>query len=68
VLPETMLVDYEGEVDLQYPGRLAERIRLLQRQPHLMDLRFELPEQARTQFSYDVLSQLWSKCVAKLVP
>lgn len=56
LLPEMMLLDYEGEVDLQYPARLADRIRLLQARPELLELRRSLPEIARRECSYDRLS------------
>jgi hypothetical protein len=56
LLPEVMLVDYEGELDSAYPSRLAQRIRLLHRHRSLLEVRLRLPEVARRLCSYDVLS------------
>jgi hypothetical protein len=64
VLPELMLLDYLGEVDPDYPVRLADRIRLLQTQPALLELRRMLPGLAKKQFSYDVLSSDWSAFIS----
>jgi glycosyltransferase involved in cell wall biosynthesis len=56
LLPEIMLLDYEGEVDPAYPGRLAARIRELAQSPGLMDARLELPALAARHCSYETLS------------
>ena len=66
VLPDLMLVDYCGEVDTAYPHKLAERIRLLQCQPKLLELRHSLPATARELFSYDVLSANWSRYTGQI--
>ena len=66
VLPDLMLLDYEGEVDTGYPARLAERIRLLQSQPGLLDLRRSLPGLARELCSYEELSKHWIELVRQL--
>ncbi|HTI68373.1 MAG TPA: glycosyltransferase [Candidatus Limnocylindria bacterium] len=63
ILPDSMLLDYHGEVDLGYPARIAERVRLLLRRKDLMDLRHTLPAKARELFSYDVLAREWSAFV-----
>lgn len=52
LLPELMLLDYAGEVDRDYPGRLAQRIRQLWQNPELMELRKVLPSLARQHCDY----------------
>lgn len=66
ILPDLMLLDYEGDVDAHYPLRLAERIRLLQRQPQLLELRRSLPQTARELCSYEQLSQQWDRLIRSL--
>jgi glycosyltransferase involved in cell wall biosynthesis len=56
VLPDEMLVEYDGTVDRGYPARLAERIRVLARDPSRLQLARTLPGIARREFSYDVLA------------
>ncbi len=56
LLPEIMLLDFNHEVDRDYPARLADRIRLLQGQPDLLEARHALPILARQECSYDFLS------------
>lgn len=57
LLPDLMLLDYDGEVDDGYPGRLAQRVRLLQSQPGLLDVRRTMPPLASKECNYDLLSQ-----------
>lgn len=57
LLPELMLLDYEGEVDAGYPARLAERVRMLWQRRELLEVRRAMPALAKTQFDYSVLSQ-----------
>lgn len=52
LLPGLMLLDYAGEVDDAYPGRLSGRIRQLWENPVLMDLRKALPSLARQHCDY----------------
>ncbi len=59
LLPDAMLVPYEGEVDLAYPHRLAERIRGLATHPEQRELRLTLPAIAAATCSYEVLSRDW---------
>jgi glycosyltransferase involved in cell wall biosynthesis len=66
VLPEPMLVDYEGEVDSAYPGRIAERVRALVREPEALDARLTLPALAEELFSYDVLSAQFNELIESL--
>lgn len=66
LLPELMLMDYVGEVDPDYPPRLAERIQMLHAQPHLLDLRHTLPDMARRECSYEILSEMLAKLVGGL--
>lgn len=64
VLPESMLLDYEGEVDRGYPDRLAARIRQLYHHPHELDQRRELPAKARALCAYEVLAARFLEVVA----
>lgn len=57
LLPELMLLDYNGEVDDGYPDRLAKRVRLLQSQPELLEVRRTMPPLAFRECNYDLLSQ-----------
>lgn len=52
LLPGLMLLDYAGDVDKEYPGRLAQRIRQLWDNPELMTLRTTLPRLARQHCDY----------------
>lgn len=63
VLPEAMLLNYEGEVDGDYPKHLAARLRELWNNPAMLDTRRELPQRAEELFSYDVLSPLFLQTV-----
>lgn len=57
VLPDDMLVDYEGSFDRSYPSRLADRLReLLHRKPPWPS-QSECVELADRYFSYDHLAQ-----------
>ncbi len=57
LLPELMLLDYEGEVDTRYPTRLAERVRLLCQRRELLEVRRSMPALAKSLFDYSVLSR-----------
>ena len=57
VLPQEMLVDYEGVVDPSYPGRLADRVRRLLETPDRLGAGAELVPVARERFSYTVLAE-----------
>lgn len=43
LLPDEMLLDYAGEVDASYPGRIAAKLRLLHGNPARLALRDGLP-------------------------
>jgi glycosyltransferase involved in cell wall biosynthesis len=64
ILPEPMLLDYEGEVDRGYPGRLAERIRHLHLHPDVLELRHELPAKVQKLCAYDVLARRFVEVIA----
>ena len=66
VLPELMLLDYDGEVDRSYPKRLAERVRLLYEHPDKLAIRLELPAKARELCSYDVLAGRFQSVIAQV--
>jgi glycosyltransferase involved in cell wall biosynthesis len=59
LLPESMLVPYNGEVDDGYPARLAEHIRHLVSNPASLDIRQTLPGIAQRNCSYEILSRQW---------
>lgn len=56
VLPELMLLDFNGEVDRGYPQRVADRVRLLCKSRELLEIRRSLPGVARQLCDYNVLS------------
>lgn len=66
LLPGPMLVDYEGEVDRGYPGKLAARVREVFASPELRALGETLPAKARELCNYETLSEQWSGLVASL--
>jgi glycosyltransferase involved in cell wall biosynthesis len=57
VLPDEMLVDYEGVIDRSYPGRLAERLRALLAAPSRLRAGAALVPVARERFAYPVLTE-----------
>jgi glycosyltransferase involved in cell wall biosynthesis len=56
LLPDLMLIDFNGEVDRSYPKRLAERIRLLQSKPALLEARHGTTSLAAQECNYSHLS------------
>jgi glycosyltransferase involved in cell wall biosynthesis len=56
VLPEEMLVEYDGTVDRSYPARLADRIERLLADPSILVRGCANVALARTAFDYDVLT------------
>jgi glycosyltransferase involved in cell wall biosynthesis len=56
VLPDEMLVPYDGSVDRGYPQRLVERLRALARDRAGLELARTLPAIARREFDYGVLA------------
>ena len=56
VLPEEMLVPYDGLVDRAYPGRLAERVRVLADDRAQLTLRDRGPAIAHEHFDYNRLA------------
>lgn len=64
LLPEIMLVDYQGEVDREYPQRLAARIRYLFNNRGAMTARHSLKEIAERECSYPVLSRQFDEVIA----
>jgi len=59
LLPPEMVIPFNGEVDTDYPGRLAARIREVLTTPGMLALRGALPERAAAVCSYEVLSREW---------
>ena len=67
LLPDCMLVEYHGEVDAEYPHRLAERLRALCANRSLLEARHSLKAVAERHCSYAVLSQQFSRLVASVI-
>ncbi len=59
LLPPEMVIPFNGEVDPEYPDRLARRIREVLANPEMLALRKSLPERAARTCSYEVLSREW---------
>jgi glycosyltransferase involved in cell wall biosynthesis len=66
LLPPEMLVEYVGEVDEAYPGRLAARIRELVADPARLELRKAMPALAERHCSYPVLAKQWLELVERV--
>ncbi len=66
LLPPRMLVDYEGEVDEDYPRKLAERFRELWQNPELLRAGRDLQEVAEQNCGYAVLSEKFNRVIGKL--
>jgi glycosyltransferase involved in cell wall biosynthesis len=57
LLPDEMLVEYHGTVDLEYPARLAERMRALMANPARLLAGRNGIEVARSRLDYEVLAR-----------
>jgi hypothetical protein len=57
LLPDSMLIEYHGALDNEYPHRLARRIEAIRRDPTILELRHTLPPVAEQHCSYGVLSE-----------
>lgn len=66
VLPELMLLNFNGEVDRGYPQRVADRVRLLCQSRELLEIRRSLPGVARQLCDYNVLSGQLADLVRQL--
>jgi len=64
VLPKEMLLEYEGEVDVFYPQLLANQIREVYQNRHLLDARKGLKAIAEQNFSYAVLRKQFNEVIA----
>ena len=67
VLPDSMLVPYDGTFDTRYPAKVADRIRDLVRAETLFSNRVECTAIARSLFDYDVLAKRYGALIAKLL-
>ena len=67
VLPDNMLVPYDGDRDLQYPQKLAARIRSLLAQGTKFGFRPESVEIAKQYFDYDFLAAKYGDVIQKLL-
>lgn len=63
LLPEPMLLDFEGAVDRAYPRRLAQRVRDLVANPDSLSIRHALSSRVREICSYPVLSEQWTRLI-----
>jgi glycosyltransferase involved in cell wall biosynthesis len=57
LLPDSMLIEYHGDVDGEYPQRLAKRIETIWRDQSILEVRHTLPSVAKRYCSYPVLGQ-----------
>ena len=67
VLPENMLVSYDGDRDLEYPEKLARRIQSLVEQGTQFGFRQESVEIARQFFDYDALAEAYRDVIESLL-
>jgi glycosyltransferase involved in cell wall biosynthesis len=67
VLPAEMLIPYNGTKDLEYPRRLAVRVRALLANPERLDQRSTAVGIARANFEYDVLAAKMRPILAELL-
>jgi glycosyltransferase involved in cell wall biosynthesis len=67
VLPESMLVSYEGQQDPNYPQKLAERVRLLIQQGTNLGFRSESVDIAKRYFDYDMLAEKYGNLMQDLL-
>jgi glycosyltransferase involved in cell wall biosynthesis len=68
VLPPRMLVPYNGTIDLEYPSRLADRVRSLLKHPGSLQQQAECVAIAQTHFDYDILAASVRQTICKLLP
>lgn len=66
LLPDSMLIEYRGEVDNEYPQKLATRIEAIWQDPTILELRHTLPSVAEQHCSYRVLSQHFDALMCEL--
>jgi glycosyltransferase involved in cell wall biosynthesis len=66
VLPDDMLVDYDGTVDCHYPGRLAKWVLALLEDPGRLQQGLTGVATARTQFDYQVLADRVGRVIAEV--
>ena len=67
VLPEEMLVQYDGEFDRGYPPRVANRIRDLARAQTKFRYREDCVEIARNLFEYDTLATRYGAVITRML-
>ena len=63
VLPEQMLIPFQGELDRAYPARLARRVRYILAKPEQLALGKSLPVRARERYDYPQLARRMSAIV-----
>lgn len=64
LLPDSMLVEYDGEFDRDYPEKLAQRIAAIWRDGTILEARRALPAIAEQHCSYDRLSRQFDELVS----
>ncbi len=64
LLPDAMLIDYIGTVDVSYPPKLAARLRQLWKNPAGLEIRHGLREVAEKNCAYPVLAKQFDAVVA----
>ena len=68
VLPDEMLVEYDGTVDRAYPARLAARLRLLSQERERLSAGLALVDVARREFDYAILAERADALLRRVVP
>ncbi len=64
VLPEEMLVDYEGVSDPQYPQKLQERVEKILCNPEMLDWAKSNIAIAKENFDYEILAERMKRVIA----
>src|SRR5438105_1407669 len=67
LLPDSMLIEYHGEMDSEYPQRLAKRIEGIWRDQTILELRHTLRSVVNRYCSYSVLSQHFDTLMCDVV-
>lgn len=65
VLPASMLVDYDGVKDPNYPAKLAARIDAILDNRAVLSMRGDNPSLARRHFDYPILAQRAERAISK---
>ena len=67
VLDEDMLIPYEGSFDIEYPEKLAKKLRFLSENRVKLGDASGIDDIAERHFSYDLLAQKLHQVLAKYI-